>query len=379
MPAPGLRAPFVHVKVEDSTSREDTDQEEGGRGGGDAEEATSGEGDREGEEVKEEEAGEEDEEADHRDLRAHESGASLEGGSAVVRPRSLTPGSRSNPGAPRARLLAPRRVADNVVHDKDVPQQQHKAGSVLELVMRGGGDRAGTSQYKGVCRDKATSKWKATCEGNYLSVHTTEEAAARAYSNFIKHGGVPDPAGQGKSGTSQFKGVSWHKQSKKWAADCKGTRLGYHTTEGDAARAYSKFLEDGIDIVKHRAASTSQFTGVHWDKSMNKWKVTFKHKYLGYHNKEEDAVRAYNVEAERLGIALNVIPSAGAADAGVGGGAGPKRAASKTAAALAAKKKPKRAAPRTPAAPAPSKEMKLYDPSEVSSSAADASGVTSVP
>ena len=52
--APGRRAPFMHIKVEDSTSGEDTD----GEGGG--EEATGREGD--GEEEKEEEVDEDEEE-----------------------------------------------------------------------------------------------------------------------------------------------------------------------------------------------------------------------------------------------------------------------------------------------------------------------------
>jgi hypothetical protein len=61
-----------------------------------------------------------------------------------------------------------------------------------------------------------------------------------------------------------LKGVSWNKRSKKWRAGCNGRYLGDHATVEDAARAYNKYIKDGIDHVKHREASTSQFTGVSW-------------------------------------------------------------------------------------------------------------------
>jgi hypothetical protein len=86
---------------------------------------------------------------------------------------------------------------------------------------------------------------------------------------------------------------------------------------------------------------------------------------LGRHATEEAAARAYNIEAERVGLPLNVIPPAGAAEAsaglgpGAGGGAGPKRAATHSPMAYATSKKPKRAAPTTPAAPAPSQNTEL--------------------
>jgi hypothetical protein len=57
----GPRAPFVHIKVEDSSSGQDTDKE-GGEGGG--EEATGWEVDGQGEEEEEEEEQEEEEEED---------------------------------------------------------------------------------------------------------------------------------------------------------------------------------------------------------------------------------------------------------------------------------------------------------------------------
>ena len=338
-----------------------------------------------------------------------ELGARSKVGSEVLRPKRLAPGARSHPGSPRARLRAPRRVADNAHEEEE--------GVVSEVVMRGGGDRAGTSQFKGVSWDKERKKWRAQCKEKFLGLHTTEEDAARAYIKYIKDGSVPgaastsqftgvswntnrskwqthykgtylglhtteegaarayskyvedgiDPVEHRGANTSQFTGVSWHKNTNKWQAGCKGKHLGLHTAEEDATRTYRKYQEDGIAPVKHRdATSTSQFAGISWVKNANKWKVTCTSTYLGLHTTEEAAARAYNVEAERVGRPLNVIPAAGAAGAGVepkragagaGGGAGPKRAAPKTPAAPATSKKAMRAAPTTLAAPAPGKKM----------------------
>ena len=202
-----------------------------------------------------------------------------------------------------------------------------------------------TSHFTGVSRDKITNKWKAQCQRTYLGHHATEKAAALAYSVEAARVGLTlnaiPPAG-----------------------------------EKAAARAYSKSLEDGI--VPGRAAS-SQFTGVSWHKTKNRWMAECKGKKLGRHATENAAARAYNVEAERVGRPLNIIMPAGAASAGggldagldagagVGGGAGvgagsgaaPKRASPKALATPAMNKTTKRAAPTTPAAPSSSKKMKL--------------------
>jgi len=224
--------------------------------------------------------------------------------------------------------------------------------------MRGGGGRAGISRFKGVSWNKTHSKLLARCKRTHLGLHTTEEAAARAYNKYLMDGMDPRPPS-----SSQFLGVSWNKKSNKWAAVCKGTQLGYYATEEDAACAYIKYLEDGMDPLKHREAVTSKFTGVNWYKKGNKWQATCKGRHLGYHTQEEGAALAYNVEAEHVGRPLNVIPPAGAAGTGAGrsacGGADLKRAAPKTPAALATSKKTKRAAPTTQAAPASGKKMKL--------------------
>ena len=361
VPAPGRRAAFVHIKVEDSSSGEDTDGE-GGK-----EEATGGEGNGEEEVEKEVEEGgdddevDDDEEEEPRDLRAHALGASIKGGGEAVHPQSLPPGARSVPGSPLARQRAPgRRVADNAVKDNDDVEE---GGGVPELVMCSG---AGASRFTGVSWDKNAAKWKAKCKGAYLGLHSTEDAAASAYNKYLEDG--IDPVKHQEAGTSQLKGVCWNKRDNKWEARCKGMNLGYHATEEDAARTCSRYLKDGIDPVKHREDGTSHFTSVTWNKREHEWEARCKGKYLGCHTTEEAAARAYSVEAERVGRPLNVILPAEAAAAGAGpkhvspgagGGAGSKRAAPKTPDAPATNKKTKRAAPTTSAAPAPSKKSKL--------------------
>ena len=173
--------------------------------------------------------------------------------------------------------------------------------------------------------------------------------------------------------------MCWSKIANKWAAKCKSKHLGYHSTEDASARAYNKYLEDGIDPVKRRGAITTEFTGVCWDKTHSKWSAKCKGKHLSYYATEVAAAQAYNVEAERVGRPLNVVPPAGAAGTGAGtdasadSGTGPKRVAPKTPASPATSKKTKRASPKTPAARAPSKKMKLQD---TSAGAAGASRAT---
>ena len=66
VPAPGPRAAFVHIKVEDTTSGEDPDGEKGGADGEEGVEATGGEGDH-GEGEKEEDEEDEDEKEDEKE------------------------------------------------------------------------------------------------------------------------------------------------------------------------------------------------------------------------------------------------------------------------------------------------------------------------
>ena len=86
----------------------------------------------------------------------------------------------------------------------------------------------------------------------------------------------------------------WNKGQGKWEARCRGKFLGYHAMEEAAARAYDNYVTDGIDPVKRREGTSSQFKGVCWNMSLGKWKVSCMGKYLGCHVTEEAAVQAYN-------------------------------------------------------------------------------------
>jgi hypothetical protein len=209
-----------------------------------------------------------------------------------------------------------------------------------------------SSQFKGVSWHKQTGKWTAQCDGNCLGYHAAEEAAAQAYNDYVKDGVVP--VNLRRTITSQFKGVSWAKLGGKWVARCKSTTLGYRATEEAAAQAYKDYVKNGVNPVPRREG-TSQCMGVSWGKSNGKWKAQCKRTYLGCHATEEAAARAYNIEAERFGLPLNVIPPAGDTDDGSNiaaaalvlpspaalvrahGGAGSKRGAPRTPAALPTK------------------------------------------
>ena len=71
-----------------------------------------------------------------------------------------------------------------------------------------------------------------------------------------------------------------------------------------------------------KAQQSSQFTGVSWHKGCEKWYAFISCKgqrtHVGYFEEEEDAARAVNDEAKRVGIpAPNVVPPRGGGGAGV--------------------------------------------------------------
>ena len=167
---------------------------------------------------------------------------------------------------------------------------------------------ARTSESRGVCFDKRSQKWKAQIQTKekkmYLGYYTTEEAAAKAVTDYLEHGTVPPPARV--SGASEFRGVSWLKANSKWQATVKvkgkQTYLGSYEKEEDAARAVNAYLETGIKPPRVKGIRTSDFRGVCWDKTNKKWRALIVEKgkkvYLGYHANEEDAAKAVTAYVE---------------------------------------------------------------------------------
>jgi hypothetical protein len=111
--------------------------------------------------------------------------------------------------------------------------------------------------------------------------------------------------------TSRYRGVNWHKKSKKWQARVvhggKQEYLGRFATEGEAkARCDARCLELGLDP---NVGKTSAFCGVAWDKHACTWKVDIridgKHKYLGPFEGtargEVDAALAFDAAARVAG------------------------------------------------------------------------------
>ena len=268
VPAPGPRATRVHTEFEVSTSGEETDGE-GGRGGG--VESTGGEGDGEGEgqeEEVEEKEEEEEEGEEPRNQRAHESSPSIEGGNQAVHPRSLTSGARSELGSKRVQQLrAPGRVVNNAaVQDNDVQQPEKEEEEEEEEDEE---EEEEEEEEEAEEEEKEAAAEEEEAEGD----EGDEEAVF-----------APVLIKPGAGGSCRFEGVYWITSSNKWRSQYQRKYLGVYPTEEAAARAYNKYLKDGIDPVKRRAANrTSQFTGVFWAKSAAKWRADFKGKYLGHH------------------------------------------------------------------------------------------------
>ena len=113
---------------------------------------------------------------------------------------------------------------------------------------------------------------------------------------------------------------------KAWRAKCCGKSLGHFKDEDDAARAYNVEAQrlglyarlnviPGDPPLPDPPPGTaplppqSQYRGVSWHKGNKCWQAMCCHKHLGCFKDEQDAARAYNVEARRLGhhTRLNVI------------------------------------------------------------------------
>tara|TARA_R110000772_G_scaffold207522_2_gene318081 strand:- start:2326 stop:3012 length:687 start_codon:yes stop_codon:yes gene_type:complete len=111
-------------------------------------------------------------------------------------------------------------------------------------------------------------------------------------------------------GASQYVGVNWHKPNKKWAAliwiNGKHRYLGYFTCELEASEAYQKALKDyELDgTMPEPWTYSSQYKGVSWHKPSKKWTakiyINGKAKYLGSFKCELEASEAYQKALREL-------------------------------------------------------------------------------
>jgi len=104
-----------------------------------------------------------------------------------------------------------------------------------------------------------------------------------------------------RKGISEFVGVSWSKKRNKWRAyidfEYRQIHLGYFDLELDAKNAYNKALDEwsqGLDlnVLYTKNIKTSQYKGVSWDKSRNKWMARYSGKFIGRYDSEIEAHEA---------------------------------------------------------------------------------------
>lgn len=107
-----------------------------------------------------------------------------------------------------------------------------------------------------------------------------------------------------KGGSSNYTGVSWDKDSNKWASQIKingkSKNLGRFNSEKEASEYYQaalKSIEEGTEIKVKKPKFSSKYKGVSWNKASNKWmssiEINGKQKYLGYFSCELAANHAY--------------------------------------------------------------------------------------
>jgi hypothetical protein len=184
--------------------------------------------------------------------------------------------------------------------------------------------RRATSRFQGVSWNKGESKWLARImidgKSTYLGRFDDEEAAARAYDvaaarlgrpvNFpADDGGTSAVKGGAFGGSSNFKGVAWHKPTSKWTAQIringKKTHLGSFYAEEAAARAFDEaaarlgrplnfpLTDVGPSKGKGDIEGSPRFKGVCWGKGNGSGKaetvIDGSKTHLGNSNDEEEA------------------------------------------------------------------------------------------
>jgi hypothetical protein len=123
-------------------------------------------------------------------------------------------------------------------------------------------DRKGASKHTGVYLHKTSKKWRARIVVNKIKINlgcfTDELEASKYYQNALKivesDGNLKTIKIKKKKYASEYKGVAWHKPSKKWKAQLKRNgityNLGYFNNELDASEAFQKKLKEYNAIKK---------------------------------------------------------------------------------------------------------------------------------
>ncbi len=203
------------------------------------------------------------------------------------------------------------------------------------------------SKYTGVSFHKQNNKWQAQIMINgkqhNIGYYDNEEEAAVDYARALfKYGEsrqqrestldltgvppqplIPKSSGRSKDGASKYTGVSFTKQLNKWQARIniygKQHCIGYYEKEEEAAVDYARALfkygerqerqQRALDLSnvpplppipkrsKQIKEGTSKYTGVSFNKQMNKWQARInidrKQHYIGYYDNEEEAAVDY--------------------------------------------------------------------------------------
>lgn len=104
--------------------------------------------------------------------------------------------------------------------------------------------------------------------------------------------------------SSKYTGVYWNTKDKKWISyifiNAKRICLGYFDDELEASEYYENAVEaikNGTEIQIKEVLRYSNYRGVTWNKNSKKWvasiKINSKNKHLGYFNTEEEASLYY--------------------------------------------------------------------------------------
>jgi len=157
--------------------------------------------------------------------------------------------------------------AEEEEEEEEAEEKEEKEVEDDGIVGRGGASEEAndrrSSPVVGVYWYPVLGKWKAQWNALgkqiYLGSYATKEAAKQAFDSYTKDGTNPVKR---RDRTSQFKGVGWNKTKGKWRAECKGTHLGHHATEEAAAQACANYVKHAVVPEMHREVregTSSQF------------------------------------------------------------------------------------------------------------------------